>query len=157
MRVQRISWQRELPPVIAVAGLAADYLSPAAAWTMLLPLGAVMLLMAMRKWVHAAAVFLLCSWVLIPSAAQTAVALEAAGGQPRLYVLPDATLPSLDEAVDDPQVRGAVRFQLLPIGHRHVINPRWVLADMIATFADLHNDIVIDRARAESDSALVYQ
>ena len=154
MRMPRISWQRELPPVIAVAGLAADYLSPPALWTMLLPFGCVVLLLAMRKWVHAAAVFLLCSWVLIPTAARTAVAFEAASGTPRLYVLPDAALPSLDEAVDDPLVPGEVRFRLLPIGRGHVINPHWVLADVIATFADYHNEMVIDRALAEANDHL---
>jgi hypothetical protein len=158
----RISWRRELPPVIAVAGLAADYLSPPALWTMLLPFGCVMLLLAMRKWVHAAAVFLLCSWVLIPTAARTAVAFEAASGTPRLYVLPDASLPSLDEAVDeavgeavgDPRVPSEVRFRMLPIGSGHVINPRWVLADVIATFADYHNEMVIARARADANAHL---
>ena len=34
----RINWWREAPPVLAVAGLAADYLSPPAMWTMVLPL-----------------------------------------------------------------------------------------------------------------------
>ena len=154
MRMPRTSWQRELPPIIAVAGLAADYLSPPALWTMLLPFGCVVLLLAMRKWVHAAAVFLLCSWVLIPTAARAAVALEGAGGTPRLYVLPDATLPSLDEAVDDLRVPGAVRFRLLPIGPGHLINPHWVLADVIATFADYHNELVIDRALGEASDHL---
>jgi len=44
------SWGRELAPVLAVAGLAADYLSPAEPWTMWLPFGAVVLLLVMRKW-----------------------------------------------------------------------------------------------------------
>ena len=123
MRMPRTSWQRELPPIIAVAGLAADYLSPPALWTMLLPFGCVVLLLAMRKWVHAAAVFLLCSWVL-------------------------------DEAVEDLRVPGAVRFRLLPIGPGHLINPHWVLADVIATFADYHNELVIDRALGEASDHL---
>ena len=71
MRERRINWRRELPPVLVVAGLAADYLSPPALWTMLLPFGAVVMLMALRKWWHAAAVFGLCSWILIPVAAGT--------------------------------------------------------------------------------------
>src|SRR5438477_436449 len=34
---RRMAWRQELAPVVAVAGLAADYLSPPAAWTMVLP------------------------------------------------------------------------------------------------------------------------
>ena len=80
----RIKWRRELPPVIAVAGLAADYLSPAALWTIVLPLGAAVLLLTMRKWALAATVFLLSSWMLIPLAAGTISAIEESRGERKI-------------------------------------------------------------------------
>jgi hypothetical protein len=143
--VQRISWRRELPPMIAVAGLFADYLSPAALWTMLLPFGAVVLLLALRKPAYAAAVFLLSSWVLVPTAAQTVSNLEDLRGEPRLYVVPGAEQLTLDAIIADPEVPGGVGLQVLPIGPGHLVNPRWALRDVIVTFAEVHNQILIER------------
>lgn len=145
----RMSWQRELPPVLVVAGLTADYLSPAAAWTMLLPFGAVVLLMALRKPLHAAAIFLLCSWVLIPTAVQTVSALEEMRGERRLFVVPGATLTTIEEAAADPDVPAGVGFAVLPVGPGHLINPRWVLHDTIVTFAELHNQMLINEWRQD--------
>lgn len=147
-------WRRELTPVVAVAGLAADYLSPAELWTILLPLGAVFLLAAMRKWVAAAAVFLLSSWVLIPLAAHTVSSVEDATGGRHMFIVPDAALPTLDEAVFDPCVPGTVGFTLLPVGPGHLINPRWALRDAIVTFADLHNAMLIDRLHSDGFTGL---
>jgi hypothetical protein len=145
--VSRISWRRELPPVLAVAGLAADYLSPAALWTILLPFGFVAMLLALRKPGYAAAVFLLSSWVLIPTAAQTVSAFEDLRGERPLYVVPGAEQATLDEAVADPDVPATVGFQVLPIGPGHLINPRWALRDVVVTFAELHNVLLIERWR----------
>jgi hypothetical protein len=145
MRGRRIRWRRELAPVIAVAGLAADYLSPAALWTIFLPLGCVVLLLALRKWATAAVVFMLSSWVLIPFAAGAVSAVEDSRGERRLFVIADATIPTLDEAVADPCVPAGVHFEVLPIGPGHLVNPRWALRDAIVTFADLHNAMLIDR------------
>jgi len=142
--VSRISWRRELPPVLAVTGLAADYLSPAALWTILLPFGFAVLLLGLRKPAYAAVVFLLSSWVLVPTAAQAVSAVEDMQGQHPLYVVPDADQTTLDEAVADPDVPASVGFQVLPIGPGHVINPRWALRDTIVTFAELHNLLVIE-------------
>ena len=50
---RRFNWRHEVAPVLAVAGLAADYLSPPAAWTMVLPIAFVVLLLALRKWAFA--------------------------------------------------------------------------------------------------------
>src|SRR5437762_1256562 len=85
-RQRRIDWRRELPPVLAVAGLAADYLSPPQLWTILLPFGCVVMLLALRRWAPAAAVFLLSSWVLIPLAAGTVSAVEEARGEHRVLM-----------------------------------------------------------------------
>ena len=112
--VSRISWRRELPPVLAVTGLAADYLSPAALWTILLPFGFAVLLLGLRKPAYAAVVFLLSSWVLVPTAAQAVSAVEDMQGQHPLYVVPDADQTTLDEAVADPDVPASVGFQVLP-------------------------------------------
>src|SRR6187551_3511389 len=89
LREGLMSWGKELPPVIAVAGLAGDYISPAVLWTIWIPANAVVLLLAMRKWAHATTVFLLSSWVLIPTAAWTASAVEDLRGERRLYVIED--------------------------------------------------------------------
>ncbi len=145
--VSRIFWRRELAPVLAVAGLAADYLSPGALWTMLLPFGCVVLLLALRKPAYAAAVFLLSSWVLIPTAALTVSAFEDMRGERPLYVMPGAAQTTLDEAVADPDVPASVRFQVLPIGPGHLINPRWALRDVIVTFTELHNQLLIEQWR----------
>jgi len=141
---RRINWRRELPPVLVVAGLAADYLSPPALWTMLLPFGAVVMLLALRKWVHAAAVFGLCSWVLIPVAAGTAAGIEDGHGQHRLYAIEGAALPTLDDAAVDPCGR-KLEVTSLPIGADHALNPRGPMLRAVETFADLHNVIVLDR------------
>ena len=148
---RRISWRRELPPVLLVAGLAADYLSPPALWTMLLPFGCVVMLIALRKWFHAATVFGLCSWVLIPMAAGTVSAIEDSRGQHQLYVIDNADLPTLQEAATDPCVDREVTRTRLPIGSDHLINPRWALRGAIETFADLHNAMVIDRLYESTD------
>jgi hypothetical protein len=145
-----INWRRELPPILVVAGLAADYLSPPAPWTMLLPFGFILVLLALRKWVHAAAVFLLCSWVLVPIAARTLVSFEEDRGDHVLYVAEGATLPAADDELVDPRVLRRVRFQELPVGPGHVINPRWVLRDVMATFVDVHNAMVVEHLDEES-------
>lgn len=156
IREWRIKWRRELPPVIAVAGLAADYLSPAALWTILLPLGAVVLLLTMRKWAIAATVLLLSSWMLIPLAAGTVSAIEESRGERNIWLIDDGTIPNLDEAVAaaDSDVPGAIGLTVLPIGPGHLINPRWAMRDAIDTFVDLHNAMLIDRCeRATSPPA----
>jgi hypothetical protein len=152
-RDRRIHWRRELAPVLAVAGLAADYLSPPALWTLLLPLGCVVLLLAMRRRAAAAVVFLLSSWVLVPLAARVTSDVEEICGQPRLFVLEDAALPSLNDAVVDGCVPSDVGFQVLPIGPGHLIDPHWALRDTIVTFAELHNQMLIARSHQDSTGA----
>ena len=112
IREGRIKWRRELPPVIAVAGLAADYLSPAALWTILLPLGAVVLLLTMRKWAIAATVLLLSSWMLIPLAAGTVSAIEESRGERNIWLIDDGSIPNLDEAVAAADSAGPGRHRL---------------------------------------------
>jgi hypothetical protein len=141
----RFSWRRELPPVLAVAGLAADYLSPPAAWTMVLPFGCTLLLLALGKRGFAAAVFLLSSWVFVPLAAQTVIAIEDLRGGPHLFVTPGATVPTPWELAVDPSVPSDVQVDVLPIGPGHLLDARWVLRDVLVTFVDLHNAMVLDR------------
>ena len=141
---KQFSWARELAPVIAVGALAADYLSPPALWTMLLPLGGVILLLAMRRWLLAAAVFVLCSWVAIPNAARVAFAIEEMNGEHNVFVIDGVPLQSLDVPVANPCVPNHVGFTELPIGPNHLVNPRWALRDAIVTFTELHNQMVIE-------------
>src|SRR5688572_22410225 len=85
-REHGINWRRELPPVIAVAGLAADYLSPAALWTLSLPMLAVAALLALRSFGKAALVFVLSSWILIPTASGALSAFDAQSGTQRILL-----------------------------------------------------------------------
>ena len=141
-------WRHELAPVIAVAGLFADYLSPAELWTILLPLGCVALLAALRKWTAAAAVFLLSSWFVVPAAVMTVAAVEDSRGEHRLFALAGACGPLVDKASNDACTTGTIEVETLPIGPGYLINPRWILRENIVTFIALHNAIVVDRARA---------
>jgi hypothetical protein len=145
---RRIQWRHELAPVIAVAALFADYLSPAALWTILLPLGGAVLLAALRKWKAAAAVLVLSSWFVLPAAVVTAQAIDDSRGEYRLFALDGATGPLLDKGSSDACSAGSIDVEVLPIGPGHLINPRWILRENIATFVAVHNAIVIDQARA---------
>jgi hypothetical protein len=142
---RRFNWRHEVAPVLAVAGLAADYLSPPAAWTMVLPFACVVLLIALRKWAFAAAVFLLCSWVLIPTAARAVFAVEEMRGQHDAFFIEGVALQSLDRPVADPCVPNHVGFASLPVGPGHLINPRGALLRAIVSFTELHNLMVLDR------------
>jgi hypothetical protein len=147
----RLRWGRELAPVIAVAGLAADYLSPPELWTMLLPFAAVVALLVLRKRAAAVMVFALSSWVLVPVAARVSCAVQELRGDQRMFMvdMDDVTLPSLNEAVADPCVPNDVGFEVLPVGPGHLIDPHWALRDTIITFAELHNQILIARAHED--------
>lgn len=140
-----IDWRRELPPVLAVAGLAADYLSPAALWTLALPMLAVAALLALRSFGKAALVFVLSSWILIPTASGVLSAFDAQSGTQRLLVIGGGA--ERVRAVLEPCFSDQVRVEQLPIGRGHVINPRWVLKDTIRTFVGIHNERVLDQAR----------
>src|SRR5438128_12098036 len=107
-RGSHIEWRHELAPVIAVAGLFADYLSPAALWTILLPLGCAVLLVALRKWTAAAAVLLLSSWFLIPAAVITVDAIDDGHAEHRLFALPGASGPLLAEVSHDGCPAGSI-------------------------------------------------
>ena len=146
-RGSRIAWRHELAPVIAVAALFADYLSPAELWTILLPLGGVVVLAALRKWTAAVVVLVLSSWVAIPAAAIAVTAIENSGGEHRLFVLAGGTDRQLDELSSAACHGGALEIETLPIGPGQLVNPNWILRKNIETFVELHNAIVLDQAR----------
>ena len=139
----RLDWKKELPPVIAVAGLIADYLSPPEMWTIWLPLGAVVMLLALRKRVAAGLVFLLSSWVLIPLAAQTVVAAEDIRGKPHLFLVDDTTASNV--TLQTPFKLANAEITVLPVGPGHLFDPRGPMLRAVETFADVHNAMVIDR------------
>jgi hypothetical protein len=141
---RRVAWQQEVAPVLAVAGLAADYLSPSAAWTFALPFVFSLLLLGLGRRGLAAVVFLLSSWVLVPVAAQTFVATEDLRGERHLLVIPGASVPTVDELAACPALPKRVHFEVLPIGPGHLLDPHWVLRDVLITFVDFHNSLVID-------------
>ena len=136
--------------MLAVAGLAADYLSPPALWTMVLPFATVVLLLALRRWALAATVFLLCSWVAIPTAARATFAIQEMRGEPKAFVIDGIPLQSVNVLEDPCGALTAVRLAnvdvtTLPVGPGHLINPRWALRESIVTFAELHNLMVVER------------
>jgi hypothetical protein len=143
-RTRQLNWKHELIPVIAVAGLIADYVSPAATWTILLPLAAVVALIALRARVAAALVFLLSSWVLIPVAAHTVTTVENMRGQHRLYLFEDTVSLNRDEMLVFPDVPLQADFAVLPLGPGHLLQPRGPMLRAIETFANVHNAMVID-------------
>src|SRR5688572_23379300 len=142
-REHGINWRRELPPVVAVAGLAADYLSPAALWTLWLPLLAVVALLVLRSFGKAALVFVLSSWILLPTAAGALSAIDAQSDTQRILVFGGNA--HAIRSVLEPCVTDNVRIEKLPLGRRHLLNPRWVLKDVILTFVDFHNDLAFER------------
>jgi hypothetical protein len=143
-REKRLDWKKELPPVIAVAGLIADYLSPPEMWTIWLPLGAVVTLLALRKRVAAALVFVLSSWVLIPLAAQTTLAVEDMAGKHQ-YLFVDPAASNDDLALHLPLRIGQTDVSVLPLGPGHLLNPRGPMLRAIETFTNVHNAMVVDR------------
>ncbi len=103
------------------------------------------MLLALRKWTTAAAVFLLSSWVLIPLAAGTVSSLEDSRGTPRLFMVEGSNLETVNEAMVNPCIARNVTFEALPVGPGHLVNPRFALRESIVTFAELHNAMVIER------------
>jgi hypothetical protein len=83
-----------------------------------------------------------------PAAVVTVAAVEDSRGEHHLLALVGASGPLLDKVSNDACAEGTIEVETLPIGPGHLINPRWILRENIATFAALHNAIVIDRARA---------
>src|SRR6476659_4707993 len=130
----RSNWRYGGAPVLAVVGRAADYPPPPAAWTMVLPFAFVAALLALRKWAYAGAVFLLCSWVLIPTAARAVFDVEEMRGQHDVFWIDGVALESLDRPVADPCVPKEVGFTSLPVGPGHLVNPRWALRRAIVSF-----------------------
>jgi len=144
MRTRGLKWKHEMVPVIAVAGLIADYVSPPATWTILLPLAAVVGLIALRARIAAALVFLLSSWVLIPVAAHTAMTFENMRGERRLYLFQDTVDLNRDETLVFPDVPLPTDFAVMPIGPGHLLQPRGPMLRAIVTFANVHNAMVFD-------------
>ena len=85
--------------------------------------------MALRKWIAAAAVFLLSSWFVIPAAVVTVAAVEDSRGEHHLFALDGASGPLLDKVSSDACPGGTIEVETLPIGPEHLINPRWVLRE----------------------------
>ena len=152
-RARKISPRRELPPALVAAGLAASYVSPATAWPMVLTFGAIVLLMALRKWAHAAAVLGLCSWTLIPIAAGTVFAVGKIRGRHDWFEYKgEWNVPWIPLKIpgDDPcvPIRDA-DVRVLPVGPKEPID-RGPLCATIVVFSERHNRLVIDSCRGAS-------
>jgi hypothetical protein len=139
-----IDWRRELPPVVVVAGLAADYLSPSALWTVLLPLAAVVALIAMRRWAAAALVVVLSSWFLIPASARAVRAFDSSRGVERVFAVETAGIPGLPPAVYERCFADRFRVDVMRAGPGFVIEPNRYLKRVFWSFAELHNVIAIE-------------
>jgi hypothetical protein len=77
---------RRLAPSLVWAALFADYVSPAAPWTLAIPIAGVLILLALRRWKAAALVALLSSWVLVPMVAAATCVWDGVEGAERVYV-----------------------------------------------------------------------
>src|SRR5262245_45152199 len=95
LHARPIDWRRELPPVIVVAALAADYMTPAALWTISLPLAAVVALMALRRFSAATLVVVLSSWFLIPASARAVRVIDSSRGIERVFAVETSGIPGV--------------------------------------------------------------
>jgi hypothetical protein len=139
----RIDWRRELPPVVVVAGLAADYLSPAAMWTVLLPLAAMLALIVMRRWAAAALVVVLSSWFLIPASARAVCAIDSSRGVERVFAVEAAGIPGVAPAIYERCFADRFRVDVMRAGPGFVIEPNRYLKRVFWSFAEVHNFIAI--------------
>src|SRR6185503_8000418 len=121
--LNRIDWRRELPPVIAVAGLAADYLSPAASWTILLPLASVIALLILRRWAAATLVVVLSSWLFIPGVARAVCAFDESRGVQRVFAVETAGIPGVTPLVYQRCFADRFQVDVLRGGPGFVIEP----------------------------------
>jgi hypothetical protein len=145
-------WRRELPPVLVVAGLMSDYLTPSALWTIIPPLVAVLALIALRRWAGAALVVLLSSWVLVPSLAGALCAYDAAQGTQRIYAVgtdgAEGT-PGVDTDELSRCYSHDVNVEVLEVSPGFVAGMDKVAARIIESFAEIHNDMALERIRRQ--------
>jgi hypothetical protein len=80
-----LRWRRWFAPLVVTIALLADYASPAALWTAVLPLAFMAVLLTFRERNAALSVLLLSSWIFIPLAAGAVRAFDAWQGTRRLY------------------------------------------------------------------------
>ena len=139
-------WRRELAPILVLAGLGADYLSPAALWTILLPLASVIGLASLRRWAAAAAVIVLSSWVFIPTAARAVCAFDGARGVHRVFAVEEAGLPGIAPHEYERCFARTFSLSTLRAGPGFVIEPNRYLKRVFWSFAELHNALAIEEA-----------
>jgi hypothetical protein len=146
MRMRLVeTWRRELPPVLVVGALAFDYLSPAALWTIVPPLLCVLAMMLLRRWGAGALVIVLSSWVAIPAAARVSSGLDAARGTYRVYEIPMAGIPAVDEATFERCFDGRVQRDVFDAGAALARRNTYVWR-VARTFFEWHNDFTMTRA-----------
>ena len=138
-----IDWRRELPPVVVVAGLAADYLSPAALWTITLPLAAVIALIALRRWGAAAMVVVLSSWFLIPASAHVVRTFDASRGVERVFAVETSGIPGVAPTIYQRCFADRFRVDTMRAGPGFVIEPNRYLKRAVWSFAEVHNVLAI--------------
>ena len=143
-------WRRELPPVLVVAGLAADYLSPPALWTIVLPLATVLALVVLRRWASAALVVVLSSWFFVPAAAQAVTAFDASRGQHRLFVVEGTSgVPGVEREAYDRCLARTFHVTVMRAGPGFVFQPSRYVKRVFWTFAELHNAMAIEHTLRE--------
>ena len=143
-------WRRELPPVLVVAGLFADYLSPPALWTIVLPLAAVVALCALRRWAAAALVVVLSSWFLVPAAAQVVTAVDASRGAHRLFVVEGTNgIPGVEREAYDQCLAGTFEVTVMRAGPGFVFEPSRYVKRVFWSFAELHNVMAVEHTLRE--------
>jgi hypothetical protein len=133
----------ELPPVVVVAGLAADYLSPAALWTLVFPIAAVVALMLLRRWGAAAMVVLLSSWFLIPASARAVRTFDASRGVERVFAVETSGIPGVAPTIYQRCFADRFRVDTMRAGPGFVIEPNRYLKRVFWSFAEVHNVLAI--------------
>ena len=139
------TWRRELTPVLVVGALAFDYLSPEALWTIVPPLLCALALVLLRRWGAAALVIVLSSWVAIPAAARVSSGFDAARGTYRVYEIPLAGIPAVNEAGFERCFDGRVQRDVFDASAALARRNTYVWR-VARLFIEAHNQLTIERA-----------
>jgi hypothetical protein len=132
-------WRRWHAPVVVLLALLADYCSPAAMWTAILPLAFMAVLLTFRERKAALAVLFLSSWIAIPVSVAAVRVVDSARGAQRVFAV-GGVVPGIDGIGGPCDVHAPLTTVLFdgPVtgeAERLSFRVAW-------TFASLHNSLV---------------
>jgi len=146
--------RRLLPPLLLGLGLAGDWLSPPAVWTILFPVACVAALLILRRWKVALATAVLSSWIVIPVAGVGAWAGGLRNPDQRLYGVYGSglSIPGLDW-VDLRRCYPGTRLKgVIQVGAVHDQPHERIFSRLAWNFAAMNNAVALwaDRRDAKS-------